>query len=93
MNRYAIAIHGGAGTLPRTGMTPEKEIAYRQELQLGLQVGVSVLAQGGQALDAVEAAVVALEDCPLFNAGRGAALPGSSPFLPNCGVYAQWNLL
>jgi beta-aspartyl-peptidase (threonine type) len=73
MNRYAIAIHGGAGTIPRTNMTPEKESAYRQELQRILQEGINVLKQGGQALDAVEAAVVALEDCPLFNAGRGAA--------------------
>jgi len=73
MNRYAIAIHGGAGTLPRTGMTLEKENTYRQELQRILLVGVNVLKQGGQALNAVETSVVALEDCPLFNAGRGAA--------------------
>lgn len=69
---YALAIHGGAGALRRAAMTPEKEAAYRAALDSALTLGEQILQRGGSALDAVEAAVVYLEDCPLFNAGRGA---------------------
>ncbi len=68
----AIAVHGGAGTLVRAEMTPELEAAYRAALETALRAGHAVLAEGGSALDAVVAAVVILEDSPLFNAGRGA---------------------
>lgn len=70
--RWAIAIHGGAGTMSRTAMTPEKDAEYRAALDRGLAAGVDVLERGGSALDAVEAVVVTLEDDPHFNAGRGA---------------------
>ncbi|HEX8326200.1 MAG TPA: isoaspartyl peptidase/L-asparaginase [Hymenobacter sp.] len=69
---YAIAIHGGAGTIARASLTPEQEAEYRQGLEAALDAGYEVLQKGGAALDAVEAAVRSLEDCPLFNAGRGA---------------------
>ncbi len=69
-----IAIHGGAGTILRDTMTPEKETAYRDILRQGLEAGYRILHDGGTALDAVEAAIVVLEDDPLFNAGRGAVL-------------------
>ena len=69
---FALAIHGGAGTISRQLMTFEKEQAYLAALRRSLQAGYAVLRQGGSALDAVEAAVRSLEDCPLFNAGRGA---------------------
>lgn len=71
MKNFAIAIHGGAGTILRTSMTQEQENLYRQALQQALSAGHQVLTQGGSALKAVEAAVVSLEDTPLFNAGRG----------------------
>ncbi len=67
----ALAIHGGAGTIDRARMTPELEAEYKHGLQLGLDAGWSVLQKDGSALAAVEAAVSALEDFPLFNAGRG----------------------
>jgi L-asparaginase / beta-aspartyl-peptidase len=70
--RFAMALHGGAGTLPRNEMTPEREREYRAGLASALEAGVKRLAQGGSSLDAVTAAVVLLEDNPLFNAGRGA---------------------
>lgn len=70
---YAIAIHGGAGALP-DALTPEKEAAYRDGLGEALDAGHAILARGGSALDAVVVAVQHLEDQPLFNAGRGAAL-------------------
>lgn len=70
--RFGIAIHGGAGTIPRETMTPEREAAYHAALQEALRTGSAILEDGGSALDAVTAAVRVLEDNPLFNAGRGA---------------------
>lgn len=66
-----IALHGGAGTILKANMTPEKEAAYHAGLRECLQAGLDVLRQGGAALDAVTASVIALEENPLFNAGRG----------------------
>ncbi|QDA61785.1 isoaspartyl peptidase/L-asparaginase family protein [Hymenobacter jejuensis] len=71
-NKLALAIHGGAGTIARATLTSEAETAYRAALQTALEVGYAVLTAGGPALEAVEMAVRSLEDCPLFNAGRGA---------------------
>lgn len=71
--RPVIAIHGGAGVIERSRMTPELERAYRQGLAKVLQSGQRVLTGDGTSLEAVVAAVSALEDDPLFNAGRGAA--------------------
>ena len=71
---FAIAIHGGAGTLSRKEMTPEQETEYLGALRDALEAGYSLLARGGGSLDAVVAAVRVLEDNPLFNAGRGAVL-------------------
>lgn len=67
----ALALHGGAGTILRSAMTPEKEAAYTAALRQALDAGYAVLERGGSALDAVEQTVIVLEDCPLFNAGRG----------------------
>lgn len=69
---YALAIHGGAGTILKSKMTPEREEAYMAGLRTALEAGEAVLRHGGSALDAVTASVCALEDEPLFNAGRGA---------------------
>jgi beta-aspartyl-peptidase (threonine type) len=71
---YALAIHGGAGALPRTQFSREREQDYRQSMARALSAGQTLLERGQSALDAVEAAVTALEDDPLFNAGRGAVL-------------------
>jgi len=69
---WALAVHGGAGTILRSRMTAEQEAAYHSALRRVLMAGQAVLRDGGLAIDAVTAAVVALEDEPLFNAGRGA---------------------
>ena len=71
MSTIALAVHGGAGTIARELMTPAREKAYRDALELALKRGHAVLKEGGTALDAVEAAVRALEDSPHFNAGKG----------------------
>jgi isoaspartyl peptidase/L-asparaginase-like protein (Ntn-hydrolase superfamily) len=70
--RIALAIHGGAGTIRRVDLKPRIEARYRSGLQAALSAGYAILERGGTSVDAVVAAVVALEDCPLFNAGRGA---------------------
>jgi beta-aspartyl-peptidase (threonine type) len=69
---YGIAIHGGAGTLLREDMTPEKETVYRAKLAEATEAGYAVLEDNGSAMDAVVAAIRILEDSPLFNAGIGA---------------------
>ncbi len=69
--KFSIAIHGGAGTITRALMTPEKELAYTAGLDAALACGEAILKAGGTALDAVQAAVADLENNHLFNAGRG----------------------
>ncbi len=69
---WKLVIHGGAGTIERARITPEKDRDIRAALDRALKAGSRVLEAGGSALDAVEAAVRILEDEPNFNAGRGA---------------------
>ena len=69
--KFVLVIHGGAGTILKSMMTPEKEKAYTQGLNNALQAGYDVLSKGGTALDAVEATIEVMEDNPLFNAGKG----------------------
>ena len=71
-NKFVLVIHGGAGALLKKDMTPEKEKAYHAALEEALKIGYDTLAKGGAALDAVEMVVRYMEDCPLFNAGKGA---------------------
>ncbi len=71
MTRPVIAIHGGAGAM--RAITKRKQAAYVDGLERALEAGYRILEEGGSSLDAVTAAVIALEDDPLFNAGRGAA--------------------
>ena len=71
MKQFSIAIHGGAGTLVKGMMTPELEAKYKTHLEKALTIGYDVLKQGGSSLDAVEKAVVELENSHLFNAGKG----------------------
>ena len=70
--QWSLVIHGGAGTIEKARMKPGQEQAIREALELALNKGSIVLKSGGSSLDAVEAAVRALEDDPNFNAGRGA---------------------
>jgi beta-aspartyl-peptidase (threonine type) len=71
MNKIALAIHGGAGTILKSLMTEELEAEYRSGLQNALEIGWRILQKGGDAFEAVEMAVCELENFPLFNAGRG----------------------
>jgi L-asparaginase / beta-aspartyl-peptidase len=69
---YGLVIHGGAGTITRDQMTPEREEAYHASLRAALEAGYRILDEGGTAVDAVIEAVRIMEDDSLFNAGRGA---------------------
>src|SRR5882724_10440902 len=69
---FGLAIHGGAGTLPRAESGGERELRYRAGLAAALDAGYAVLEARGTSLDAVTRAVMVLEDNPLFNAGHGA---------------------
>jgi beta-aspartyl-peptidase (threonine type) len=71
IRKIGIAVHGGAGTIERSKITPEKEREYRAGLERALRAGYEILKRGGSSLDATEAAVCVLEDDPHFNAGRG----------------------
>lgn len=67
-----FAIHGGAGVISRESLPPELESQYRAALREALAAGYAVVQRGGEATDAVKAAIVTMEDSPLFNAGKGA---------------------
>lgn len=69
---YAMVIHGGAGVIKKENFTPEKLAAYEAALNTALDTGDKILANGGTALDAVEATIKTMENSPLFNSGKGA---------------------
>jgi L-asparaginase / beta-aspartyl-peptidase len=83
---FGIAIHGGAGTILRSLMTPEKEALYIQGLQEAIEAGNAILKSGGTSLDAVEAAVVTMENFPLFNAGKGAVFTNKGTHEMDAGI-------
>ncbi|MCD2422345.1 isoaspartyl peptidase/L-asparaginase [Niabella pedocola] len=70
--KYVMVIHGGAGTIEKQFMTPEKEKAYTDALTKALQNGYQLIKEGKPSMDAVQAAINVMEDSPLFNAGKGA---------------------
>lgn len=71
-SEFSIVIHGGAGTILKENMTPEKEAAYKAKLEEAIRVGYTILKNGGSSLDAVQKTINVMEDSPLFNAGKGA---------------------
>src|SRR6188508_703721 len=77
MSKFTIAIHGGAGTISKKSMIPEKEIAYFKALNDAIDAGYRILDKKGNALDAVKAAVIELENNILFNAGKGSVFTNS----------------
>lgn len=72
VNEFAIIIHGGAGTILKKNMTPEKEAAYNAKLKEAITVGHTILKNGGTSQEAVMRTIQIMEDSPLFNAGKGA---------------------
>lgn len=70
--KYVVVIHGGAGTIIREKMSPELEEEYLEKLTEALQKAYAEIKNGKTSVEAVEAAIVVMEDSPLFNAGKGA---------------------
>lgn len=93
MKKLSIAIHGGAGTILKSTMTPEKEHAYQQGLQTALDAGYLALENGLSAIEAVELAVCSLEDCPLFNAGKGSVFTATGTHEMDASIMDGSNLL
>src|ERR1700678_2013040 len=71
-HKWAVVVHGGAGVIERSSMTPEAEAQYRAGITEAMNAAAQVLDKGGSSIDAVEAAIKLLEDNPMFNAGHGA---------------------
>lgn len=92
MKKFSIAIHGGAGTILPMLMTPEKELQYRKGLQTALELGSDILKKGGTSIDAVEAAVISLENFPLFNAGKGAVFTNKGTHEMDASIMCGINL-
>ncbi|GAA3617647.1 isoaspartyl peptidase/L-asparaginase [Flavivirga amylovorans] len=75
---FAIVIHGGAGSILKKNMSPEKEAAYHKTLEEAIRTGHTILKNGGSSIDAVTKTINVLEDSPLFNAGKGAVLTNTA---------------
>lgn len=73
-SRGVLVIHGGAGSIARENLSAASEAAYREMLEEALRAGYDALQNGRSSLDAVVAAIMIMEDSPLFNSGRGAVL-------------------
>lgn len=92
MKKFSIAIHGGAGTILPALMTPQKELVYRAALTEAIQQGSAILEKGGSSLAAVEAAVISLENFPLFNAGKGAVFTNKGCHEMDASIMCGLNL-
>src|SRR5436189_1842556 len=80
---FGLVVHGGAGTIERSKMTPEREREYRAGIERALSAGYEILKRGGSGLDATEAAVRVFEGDPNFNAGRGSVFTSFAANEPN----------
>ena len=92
MSKYTIAIHGGAGTISKKSMTAEKEAAYLKALNDALTAGYAILEKKGEALDAVKAAVIELENNILFNAGKGSVFTNTGTHEMDASIMDGKNL-
>lgn len=70
--KYIAVIHGGAGTILKENMTPSLEKEYEAKLTEALEKAYAAIKSGKSSVEAVEAAIIVMEDSPLFNAGKGA---------------------
>lgn len=93
MEMFSIAIHGGAGTLIKGMMTPEKEKAYKEVLGTAVQIGYDLLEKGHSAVDAIEASVRILEDSHLFNAGKGSVFTAKGTHEMDASIMDGSNLM
>lgn len=92
MSKFTIAIHGGAGTISKKSMTPEKEAAYLKALKNAIDAGYKVLEKNGEALEAVRVAVIELENNSLFNAGKGSVFTNTGAHEMDASIMEGRNL-
>jgi len=92
MSKFTIAVHGGAGTISKKSMTPEKEAAYFKALNEAINAGYRILEKKGDALDAVKAAVIELENNILFNAGKGSVFTNTGTHEMDASIMEGKNL-
>lgn len=92
MSKFTIAVHGGAGTISKKSMTPEKEAAYLKALSDAIAAGYGILEKNGDALDAVKAAVIELENNILFNAGKGSVFTNTGTHEMDASIMDGRNL-
>lgn len=91
-NTFSLAIHGGAGTISKSELTDLQSQQYHQALNDALEVGRIILAEGGTAMLAVEKTVNSLENCPLFNAGKGAVFCANGSFELDASIMSGLDL-
>ena len=89
---YAIVIHGGAGTILKENMSDELEVAYKEKIKEALEAGNHILKTNGTSIDAVEAAIIILEDSELFNAGVGSVLSNNEEVEMDASIMTGQNL-
>ena len=89
---FALAIHGGAGAMPKGSYTAEQEAAFNAKLKEAAQLGYDMLARGDSAMDVVEAVITILEDSPLFNAGQGSVFTNNGKIKMDACVMSGRNL-
>lgn len=92
MKKTGIAIHGGAGTILKSQMSPELEQNYLNGLKIALESGYKILEKGGSSIDAVERAVIELENNPLFNAGKGSVFTNTGKHEMDASIMDGSNL-
>jgi len=91
-NKFAIVIHGGAGTILKENMSNELETAYKDKMKEALEAGHYILKTNGTSIDAVEAAIKILEDSELFNAGKGSVLSKNEEVEMDASIMTGHNL-
>lgn len=91
--KYVMVIHGGAGTILQSTMTPEKEAAYKSALKNAIETGYQQIKAGKSSLDAVEATIHVLENSPLFNAGKGAVFTNNGKNEMDASIMNGANLM
>lgn len=91
-SKFCVVIHGGAGTILKSKMTPEKEEIYKQSLNDALVKAYEILSDNGNALDAVECAVMTMEDNPVFNAGKGSVFTNDGTHKMDASIMDGQNL-
>jgi len=89
---YAIVIHGGAGNASQNSFTDEQKAEYEAKLGEALAIGTEILANGGTCIEAIEKTINYLEDCPLFNAGKGAVFTHDGHNELDASIMQGWDL-